>query len=172
MFSAGTTLHCKQWSTKQTCPPLTEPTFISASWVERKEDPDNEKIYIFFREKNLDQNPEADPWISRVARVCKVRCTPEDTYVSGDLILPDCSSKLPHNPIQLSFSDQGNSHPNLVKVTWTVDGTHIDSNLYEQMAACLGEVLLLYCSSYRLLMGCSCEGWQYCMSQTMTHSVP
>nr|XP_046250642.1 semaphorin-7A [Scatophagus argus] len=51
---------------------VSEPTFISASWVKRNEDPDNEKIYIFFREKNLDNNPEADPWISRVARVCKV----------------------------------------------------------------------------------------------------
>lgn len=51
---------------------VSEPTFISASWVQRKDDPDNEKIYIFFREKNSDHNPEADPWISRVARVCKV----------------------------------------------------------------------------------------------------
>ncbi|XP_074534186.1 semaphorin-7A [Halichoeres trimaculatus] len=51
---------------------VSEPTFISASWVKRLEDPDNEKIYIFFREKNSDTNPEADPWISRVARVCKV----------------------------------------------------------------------------------------------------
>lgn len=51
---------------------VSEPTFISASWVRRREDPDNEKIYIFFREKNSDNNPEADPWISRVARVCKV----------------------------------------------------------------------------------------------------
>ncbi|KAI3376437.1 hypothetical protein L3Q82_016899, partial [Scortum barcoo] len=51
---------------------VSEPTFISASWVKRLEDPDNEKIYIFFREKNSDNNPEADPWISRVARVCKV----------------------------------------------------------------------------------------------------
>ncbi|XP_034390107.1 semaphorin-7A isoform X3 [Cyclopterus lumpus] len=51
---------------------VSEPTFISVSWVKRREDPDNEKIYIFFREKNSDQNPEADPWISRVARVCKV----------------------------------------------------------------------------------------------------
>ncbi|XP_068595551.1 semaphorin-7A [Brachionichthys hirsutus] len=51
---------------------VTEPTFISASWVKRKEDPDNEKIYIFFREKNGDVNPEADPWITKVARVCKV----------------------------------------------------------------------------------------------------
>ncbi|XP_075946025.1 semaphorin-7A [Anarhichas minor] len=51
---------------------VSEPTFISASWVKQREDPDNEKIYIFFREKNSDQNPEADPWISRVARVCKV----------------------------------------------------------------------------------------------------
>lgn len=49
-----------------------DPTFISASWVQRKDDPDNEKIYVFFREKNADTNPEADPWVSRVARVCKV----------------------------------------------------------------------------------------------------
>ncbi|KAG7523251.1 semaphorin-7A [Solea senegalensis] len=49
-----------------------EPTFISASWVKREEDPDNDKIYIFLREKNSDPSPEADPWISRVARVCKV----------------------------------------------------------------------------------------------------
>ncbi|XP_061773090.1 semaphorin-7A isoform X3 [Nerophis ophidion] len=51
---------------------VSEPTFVSASWVQRKDDPDNEKIYIFFREKNSDHNPEADPWISRVARVCKI----------------------------------------------------------------------------------------------------
>ncbi|XP_068459717.1 semaphorin-7A [Clinocottus analis] len=51
---------------------ISEPTFISASLVKQREDPDNEKIYVFFREKNSDQNPEADPWISRVARVCKV----------------------------------------------------------------------------------------------------
>lgn len=49
-----------------------EPTFISASWVQRQNDSDNEKIYVFFREKNSDQSPEADHWISRVARVCKV----------------------------------------------------------------------------------------------------
>ncbi|XP_070763581.1 semaphorin-7A [Enoplosus armatus] len=51
---------------------VSEPTFISVSWVKQKEDHVNEKIYIFFREKNTDHNPEADPWISRVARVCKV----------------------------------------------------------------------------------------------------
>ncbi|XP_072242009.1 semaphorin-7A [Leuresthes tenuis] len=50
---------------------VSEPTFISASWVKRVDDPDNEKIYIFFREKNSDHSPEADPWISQVARVCK-----------------------------------------------------------------------------------------------------
>ncbi|KAJ3596358.1 hypothetical protein NHX12_002766 [Muraenolepis orangiensis] len=49
-----------------------QPTFVAASWVKRKQDPDNEKIYIFFREKNSDSSPEADPWITRVARVCKV----------------------------------------------------------------------------------------------------
>lgn len=51
---------------------LTEPTFVAAFWVKRKHDPDNEKIYIFFREKNSDNSPEADPWVTRVARVCKV----------------------------------------------------------------------------------------------------
>lgn len=51
---------------------VSEPTFISASWVKRMEDPENDKIYIFFREKNSDPSPEADPWISRVAQVCKV----------------------------------------------------------------------------------------------------
>uniref|UniRef100_A0A3Q2D3F3 Semaphorin 7A (JohnMiltonHagen blood group) n=1 Tax=Cyprinodon variegatus TaxID=28743 RepID=A0A3Q2D3F3_CYPVA len=50
---------------------LSEPTFISASWVKRRDDPENEKIYIFFREKNSNHNPDAEPWISRVARVCK-----------------------------------------------------------------------------------------------------
>nr|XP_015198853.1 PREDICTED: semaphorin-7A [Lepisosteus oculatus] len=49
-----------------------EPTFIFASWVSRQEDPQNDKIYIFFREKNSDKSPEADPWISRVSQVCKV----------------------------------------------------------------------------------------------------
>ncbi|XP_035272789.1 semaphorin-7A-like [Anguilla anguilla] len=51
---------------------LTDPTFVSASWIRQREDPDQEKIYLFFREKNLDPNPDADPWISRIARVCKV----------------------------------------------------------------------------------------------------
>ncbi|KAM6961208.1 semaphorin-7A [Aplochiton taeniatus] len=51
---------------------LSEPTFITASWVKREESPDKEKIYLFFREKNSDTSPEADPWISRVAQVCKV----------------------------------------------------------------------------------------------------
>uniref|UniRef100_A0A8C6WHZ0 Semaphorin 7A n=1 Tax=Neogobius melanostomus TaxID=47308 RepID=A0A8C6WHZ0_9GOBI len=49
-----------------------EPTFISASWVKRENDSDNEKIYVFFREQNSDSGREADHWISRVARVCKV----------------------------------------------------------------------------------------------------
>ncbi|KAL2093240.1 hypothetical protein ACEWY4_010552 [Coilia grayii] len=51
---------------------VTEPTFISAFSVPLENDPDDEKIYVFFREKNSDNSPEADPWISRVARVCKV----------------------------------------------------------------------------------------------------
>ncbi|XP_029008337.1 semaphorin-7A [Betta splendens] len=51
---------------------VSEPTFVSASWVKRQQDPENDKIYVFFREKNSDHSPEADPWISRVARICKV----------------------------------------------------------------------------------------------------
>ncbi|KAI1889470.1 hypothetical protein AGOR_G00163200 [Albula goreensis] len=51
---------------------LTDPTFVSASWIRRPKDPNQEKIYLFFREQNPDPNPEADPWISRIARVCKV----------------------------------------------------------------------------------------------------
>ncbi len=50
----------------------TEPTFISSFLAQRKNDSMNEKIYVLFREKNSDTSPEADPWISRVARVCKV----------------------------------------------------------------------------------------------------
>lgn len=52
--------------------PPTEPTFISIFLSKRKNDSLNEKIYVLFREKNSDTSPEADPWISRVARVCKV----------------------------------------------------------------------------------------------------
>ncbi|XP_048014296.1 semaphorin-7A [Megalobrama amblycephala] len=51
---------------------VSEPTFISIFLAKRKNDSLNEKIYVLFREKNSDTSPEADPWISRVARVCKV----------------------------------------------------------------------------------------------------
>ncbi|RXN15321.1 semaphorin-7A-like protein [Labeo rohita] len=51
---------------------VSEPTFISSFLAKRNNDPLNEKIYVLFREKNSDMSPEADPWISRVARVCKV----------------------------------------------------------------------------------------------------
>ncbi|XP_028679597.1 semaphorin-7A [Erpetoichthys calabaricus] len=50
---------------------VSEPTFIQASWIKKKEDPSQDKIYTFFREKNTDKSPDADPWISRVAQVCK-----------------------------------------------------------------------------------------------------
>ncbi|XP_008310291.1 semaphorin-7A isoform X3 [Cynoglossus semilaevis] len=51
---------------------MKEPTFISASWVKRLQDPENEMIYIFFQEKNPSTSPDADPFVSEVARVCKV----------------------------------------------------------------------------------------------------
>ncbi|RXM97824.1 Semaphorin-7A, partial [Acipenser ruthenus] len=51
---------------------LDKPTFVSATWVSRKQDPENDKIYMFFREKNPDRSADADPWISRIAQVCKV----------------------------------------------------------------------------------------------------
>lgn len=51
---------------------LSEPTFISAFVARRPNNPMNEKIYVLFREKNSDSSPEADPWVSRVARICRV----------------------------------------------------------------------------------------------------
>lgn len=49
-----------------------DPKYIGITSVSRKEDPLNDKIYTFFQEKNPDTSPDADPWISRVAQVCKV----------------------------------------------------------------------------------------------------
>ncbi|KAK6476640.1 semaphorin-7A-like [Huso huso] len=49
-----------------------DPKYIGITSVSRKEDPLNDKIYTFFQEKNPDISPDADPWISRVAQVCKV----------------------------------------------------------------------------------------------------
>ncbi|XP_028814753.1 semaphorin-7A isoform X2 [Denticeps clupeoides] len=77
LFKDGTSLHFRRklglradvWMYDKW---VSEPTFISAFCAKRETDPDNEKMYVFFREKNLDNSPEADPWISRVARVCKV----------------------------------------------------------------------------------------------------
>ncbi|XP_060770881.1 semaphorin-7A [Neoarius graeffei] len=76
LYSDGTSLQFRRQAGTQNVwmydPWITEPTFISAFVASRPEDQMNEKIYIFFREKNSDTSPEADPWISRVARVCKV----------------------------------------------------------------------------------------------------
>ncbi|XP_060743168.1 semaphorin-7A [Tachysurus vachellii] len=77
LYSDGTSLQFRRHSRIQNNlwmydPWITEPTFISAFMARRPGDPQNEKIYVLFREKNSDISPEADPWISRVARVCKV----------------------------------------------------------------------------------------------------
>ncbi|XP_072526806.1 semaphorin-7A [Salminus brasiliensis] len=76
LYKDGTSLQFRRKDGKQTSvwmydPWITEPTFISAFLARRPEEPVNEKIYVLFREKNSDSSPEADPWISRVARVCK-----------------------------------------------------------------------------------------------------
>ncbi|XP_053333807.1 semaphorin-7A [Clarias gariepinus] len=76
LYSDGTSLQFRRLAGSQiklwmNGPWLTEPTFISAFVASRPEDPMNEKIYLLFRERNSDDSPEADPWISRVARVCK-----------------------------------------------------------------------------------------------------
>ncbi|KAG7323953.1 hypothetical protein KOW79_011969 [Hemibagrus wyckioides] len=77
LYSDGTSLQFRRQAGIQNIlwmydPWVTEPTFISAFVARRPEDPLNEKIYVLFREKNSDRNPEADPWITRVARVCKI----------------------------------------------------------------------------------------------------
>ncbi|XP_026775591.3 semaphorin-7A [Pangasianodon hypophthalmus] len=77
LYLDGTSLHFRRQAGSQNKlwmydPWITEPTFISAFVASRPEDPLNEKIYVLFREKNSDSSPEADPWISRVARVCKI----------------------------------------------------------------------------------------------------
>ncbi|XP_064422122.1 semaphorin-7A [Latimeria chalumnae] len=51
---------------------MKSPKFIGVSHIKRADDPDNEKIYLFFMERSLDEDPNVDPWISRVAQVCKV----------------------------------------------------------------------------------------------------
>ncbi|XP_062847776.1 semaphorin-7A isoform X2 [Trichomycterus rosablanca] len=65
-------------------PWIIEPTFISAFVARRYDDPTNEKIYVLFREKNSDSSPEADPWISRVARICK--CVSDSRSLPGQTI--------------------------------------------------------------------------------------
>lgn len=77
LYKDGTSLQFRRKAGRQNSvwmydPWITEPTFISAFLARRPEEPMNEKIYVLFREKNSDNSPEADPWISRVARVCKV----------------------------------------------------------------------------------------------------
>ncbi|XP_067292221.1 semaphorin-7A isoform X2 [Pseudorasbora parva] len=77
LYSDGTLLQFRRKAGKRTSiwmhdQWVSEPTFISSFLAERKNDSLNEKIYVLFREKNPDTSPEADPWISRVARVCKV----------------------------------------------------------------------------------------------------
>uniref|UniRef100_A0A671T0S9 Semaphorin-7A-like n=1 Tax=Sinocyclocheilus anshuiensis TaxID=1608454 RepID=A0A671T0S9_9TELE len=77
LYSDGTLLQFRRKAGKRTSVWMydqwvSEPTFISSFLAQRKNDPLNEKLYVLFREKNSDTSPEADPWISRVARVCKV----------------------------------------------------------------------------------------------------
>uniref|UniRef100_A0A673J1T1 Semaphorin-7A-like n=1 Tax=Sinocyclocheilus rhinocerous TaxID=307959 RepID=A0A673J1T1_9TELE len=77
LYSDGTLLQFRRKAGKRTSiwmydQWVSEPTFISSFLAQRKNDPLNEKLYVLFREKNSDTSPEADPWISRVARVCKV----------------------------------------------------------------------------------------------------
>ncbi|XP_052454023.1 semaphorin-7A [Carassius gibelio] len=77
LYSDGTLLQFRRKGGKRTSVWMydqwvSEPTFISSFLAQRQNDTLNEKIYVLFREKNSDTSPEADPWISRVARVCKV----------------------------------------------------------------------------------------------------
>ncbi|XP_007228310.3 semaphorin-7A [Astyanax mexicanus] len=76
LYKDGTSLQFRRKAGRQNSvwmydPWITEPTFISSFLARRRNESIHEKIYVFFREKNPDSGPEADPWISRVARVCK-----------------------------------------------------------------------------------------------------
>ncbi|XP_051898328.1 semaphorin-4D-like [Pristis pectinata] len=43
---------------------MKDPRFVGLSLVD-------DLIYMFFRERNAQENPDIDPWISRIGRVCK-----------------------------------------------------------------------------------------------------
>lgn len=51
---------------------LTEAKFIAAHPIADTYNPDDDKIYFFFREVSWEGNDKS--MLSRVARVCKVRC--------------------------------------------------------------------------------------------------
>uniref|UniRef100_H2ZWL6 Sema domain-containing protein n=1 Tax=Latimeria chalumnae TaxID=7897 RepID=H2ZWL6_LATCH len=51
---------------------MRDPKFIRMSHINRKDDPDNEKIYLFFMERKPETHPDEDPWVAGVAQVCKV----------------------------------------------------------------------------------------------------
>ncbi|XP_016145817.1 semaphorin-7A-like [Sinocyclocheilus grahami] len=90
LYSDGTLLQFRRKAGKRTSVWMydqwvSEPTFISSFLAQRKNAPLNEKLYVLFREKNSDTSPEADPWISRVARVCKRNSTAVCIYSLAEL---------------------------------------------------------------------------------------
>ncbi|XP_069046881.1 semaphorin-7A-like [Lepisosteus oculatus] len=51
--------------------PKTEQQYVGMTLSRRNGDGFQDKIYAFLREKNLDEHPEADLWISRVIQICR-----------------------------------------------------------------------------------------------------
>nr|XP_015198946.1 PREDICTED: semaphorin-7A-like [Lepisosteus oculatus] len=51
--------------------PFLEQQYVGMTLSRRNGDGFQDKIYAFLREKNLDEHPEADLWISRVIQICR-----------------------------------------------------------------------------------------------------
>ena len=50
-----------------------EPKFIKVFWIPESENPDDDKIYFFFREIGQELEFFENTMVSRIARICKVR---------------------------------------------------------------------------------------------------
>ena len=68
-----------------------EPKFVKVFWIPESENPDDDKIYFFFRESAVEATPALGRLsVSRVGQICRVR-SPWATF--GDLVtapLPVC----------------------------------------------------------------------------------
>lgn len=53
---------------------LLEPKFVKVFWIPESENPDDDKIYFFFRESAVEASPSLGrQTVSRVGQICRVR---------------------------------------------------------------------------------------------------